>query len=321
MDKNSRIYIAGHRGLIGSAILRKYKKIGFRNFLVKTRKELDLMNQRKVEKFFLEEKPEYVMIAAGKIGGIKANMAYPAEFIYENVTVQNNIIWSSFKTNVKKLLYISCGCAYPTNSPQPIKETYLLKNIPEPTNEGFALAKILGIKLCEKINLEYKKNFISCIPANTFGLNDHYDESRSHVISALIKKFHKAKVENLPSVRIWGTGIAKREFIYVDDVADASVFLMDNFNPSKEEVGRGDVLINVGTGVDYSIAELADVVRTAVGYKGKIVWDTSKPNGMPRKLLDSSRLRAMGWRAKVHILDGIRRTYQWYLFIDLFYGI
>src|SRR3989344_1073448 len=258
MDKNSRIYIAGHRGLIGSAILRKYKKIGFRNFLVKTRKDLDLMNQRKVEKFFLEEKPEYVIIAAGKIGGIKANMAYPAEFIYENVTVQNNIIWSSFKTNVKKLLYISCGCAYPTNSPQPIKETYLLKNIPEPTNEGFALAKILGIKLCEKINLEYKKNFISCIPANTFGLNDHYDESRSHVISALIKKFHKAKVENLPSVRIWGTGIAKREFIYVDDLADSIYLLMQKYNSAK--------FINIGGKEEISIKKLAVLIKKIVEY-------------------------------------------------------
>ena len=305
MDKNSRIYIAGHRGLIGSAILRKYKKIGFRNFLVKTRKELDLMNQRKVEKFFLEEKPEYVIIAAGKIGGIKANMAYPAEFIYENVTVQNNIIWSSFKTNVKKLLYISCGCAYPTNSPQPIKETYLLKNIPEPTNEGFALAKILGIKLCEKINLEYKKNFISCIPANTFGLNDHYDESRSHVISALIKKFHKAKVENLPSVRIWGTGIAKREFIYVDDLADSIYLLMQKYNSAQ--------FINIGGKEEISIKKLAVLIKKIVEYKGKVIFDTTKPDGMLRRLLDSSKIQSLGFKPKISLREGLRLTYQDYL--------
>lgn len=304
IDKKSSLYIAGSSGLIGSALVRKYKKAGFSNLITRSHSELDLLDQRAVEGFFHEEKPEYVIVAAGKIGGIKANIDYPAEYIYENLTIQNNIIWSAFKHNVKKLLYISCGCAYPTHSKQPIKEEYLLTGIPEPTNEGFALAKIAGIKLCEKINKEYGRAFISCIPANSYGEGDAFNEDKSHVISALIKKFHEAKIKQFPSVTLWGTGAAKREFIYVDDLANGIFFLM-------EEYSEPDV-INIGSGEEVSIRQLAGEIAKIVDFRGKILFDTSKPDGMLRRFLDSSKIKKLGFKSSVSLSQGLLKTYDYY---------
>jgi GDP-L-fucose synthase len=308
MRKSSRIYIAGHEGLVGSAVLRKLKTQGYVNLIYKPRAELDLMDQKGVENLFIKKKPEYVIIAAAKVGGIKANMTYPFEFMQENLAIQNNIILAAIKYNVKKLLYISCGCAYPTQSNQPIKEEYLLTGIPEPTNEGFALAKIVGIKLCEKIYTEFKKDFISCIPANTYGVGDHFEEERSHVIPALIKKFHYAKINKLPTVTIWGTGIARREFIYNDDLAEAILFLLKNYS-SKE-------VINIGSGEDVSIKTLATHIKNTVGYQGKIIFDSSKPNGMLKRILDSSKIKKMGFKPKITLEEGLKRTYQHYLQLE-----
>ncbi len=305
MDKNSKIYIAGYTGLIGSALLRKYRKRGYHNLIVKTHQELNLTNQKKVDTFFKKEQPEYVIIAAAKVGGIKANMTYPVEFMYENLTIQNNLIWSALKHNVKKLFYLSCDCAYPTQSKQPIKEEYLLTGVPEPTNEGFALAKIAGIKLCEKIYLEYGKNFISCIPANTYGVGDHFDEERSHVIPALVKRFHQAKINHLPSVTLWGTGKAQREFIYVDDLSEAIFLLMEKYNSSQ--------FINIGTGEEISIKDLAFLIKKIVGFKGEIMFDKTKPDGMLRRLLDSSNIKKIGFRPKLSLQEGIKKTYQYFL--------
>lgn len=305
IDKKSKIYIAGHTGLIGSAILRKYIKEGYDNLFTKTRQELDLTNQYKVEDLFKKEKLDYVILSAAKVGGIKANMAHPAEFMYENLTIQNNVIWSALKHNVKKLLYISCGCAYPTKSTQPMKEECLLTGIPEPTNEGFAIAKISGIKLCEKIYQEYNKPFISCIPANTYGLNDHFDESKSHVMTALIKRFYEAKKNNIDSVTLWGTGVARREFIYVDDLANAIFLLMDKYEQNK--------VINIGSGEDVSIKELAEIIKNVIGYTGKIAYDTSKPDGMLKRTLDSSKIKQLGFSCQIPFLEGIKKTYNYFL--------
>ncbi len=305
MNRQSKVYIAGHAGLVGSAILRRYKKEGYRNLLVKTHQELDLINTLKVEELFEKEKPEYVIIAAAKVGGIKANVTYPAEFMYDNLMIQNNIIWSSLKHNVKKLLYIACGCAYPTYSKQPIKEKYLLTDIPEPTNEGFAIAKIAGIKLCEKIYKQYNKIFISCIPANTYGENDHFDENKSHVVTALIKKFYEAKKNKADSVTLWGTGVARREFIYVDDLAEAIFLLMNAYK-------ENDV-INIGSGEDVSIRELAEIIKKVVGYSGNILYDASKPNGMLKRTLDSSRIKSIGFHSKIPLFQGVEISYKHFL--------
>lgn len=308
MDKAFKTYIAGHTGLVGSAILKKFKKEGFLNLLLKTHQELDLMNKESVDKLFDKEKPEYVIVAAAKVGGIKANMTYPAEFIYENLTIQNNIIWNSLKHKVKKLLYVSCGCAYPTKSKQPIKEEYLLTGLPEETNEGFALAKIAGIKLCQKIYKQYNKKFISCVPANTYGENDHFDEDKSHVITALIKRFHEAKKNRVNSVTLWGTGMARREFIYVDDLAEAIFLLMENYEENK--------VINIGSGEEISIKKLANIIKKVIGYTGTITFDTSKPDGMLRRTLDSSRIDKMDFRCKTTLLQGIQKTYDYFLSIN-----
>lgn len=305
MDKKSKIYIAGHTGLIGSAIVRKYKQNGYLNLILKSRQELNLTNQNEVESFFIAEKPEFVIVSAAKVGGIKANMIYPFDFMYENLAIQNNIIRSSLKHGVKKLLYISCGCAYPTKAKTPIKEESLLTNIPEPTNEGFALAKIVGIKLCEKIFTQYNKSFISCIPANAYGINDHFEAERSHVVPAMIKKFHLAKVNNLESVTLWGTGRAEREFIYVDDLAEGILFLMDNYNMKE--------VINIGSGQDISIEELAFLVKEIVRYKGKILFDDTKPDGMMKRILDSSKIKKMGFGAKTSMKEGLRKSYLYFL--------
>lgn len=305
MNKKSRIYLAGNTGLIGASIFRLYNRLGFTNFLFKTHQELDLTDQKKVDLFFGEEKPEYVIVAAAKIGGIKANITYPFEFMYENLAIQNNLILSALKHNVKKLLYISCGCAYPTRSKQPIKEEYLLTGIPEPTNEGFALAKIVGIKLCEKIYAEYGRDFVSCIPANAYGVGDHFDEERSHVVPALIKKFHHAKINHLPSVTLWGTGMARREFIYVDDLAEAIFFLMGKYNKKN--------VINIGSGEDISIKELAILIKKIVDYQGKIIFDTTKPDGMLKRILNSSKIKKLGFKPKINLEEGLKKTYQYYL--------
>src|SRR3989344_1267010 len=304
MKKNSRLYIAGHTGLIGSALLRKYKKSGYMNVITKTKKELDLQNGVSVEKFFQNEKPEYVILAAAKVGGIKANMTNPAEFLVENLLIQNNVIVNAYKFGVKKLLYISCGCAYPTRLKQPIKEEYLLSGKPEPTNEGFAIAKIAGMKLCEKINLEYKKQFISCVAANAYGENDHFEEERSHVISALIKRFHQAKIQNLPSVSIWGTGKARREFIYVDDLADGIDLLMKKHSAPET--------INLGSGDEVTIKGLSKIIQKVVGFKGKVEFDTSKPDGMKRRVFDSSKIKKLGFKPKTSLEEGISRAYEYF---------
>ena len=305
MKKNSRIYIAGHTGLIGSAVLRKYKRAGFTNIITRTRQELDLQNEASVKNFFKKYKPEYVMLTAAKVGGIRANIAQPAGFMIKNLIIQNNVILAAFENNVKKLLYVSCGCAYPTESKQPIIEEYLLTGKPEITNEGFAIAKIAGMKLCEKINLEFKKEFISCVAANTYGENDHFDEERSHVISALIKRFHNAKLKNLPSVTIWGTGKAKREFIYVDDLADGLYLLMNKYSDPQT--------INLGTGQEVTIKKLSRIIQKVVGYKGDIQFDSSKPDGMRRRVFDSSKINKLGFKPKTSLEEGIGRAYRFFL--------
>lgn len=305
MKKESRIYVAGHKGLVGSAIVRNLKERGFTNLLVRTHKELDLKRQKDVEKFFEQEKPEYVFLAAAKVGGIHANSTYPAEFIYDNLMIESNIIHSSYKNKVKKLLFLGSSCIYPKFAEQPIKEEYLLTGELEETNEAYAIAKITGIELCKFYRRQYGCDFISAMPTNLYGINDNFDLETSHVLPAIIRKIHEAKINNKEEVVIWGTGKPLREFMYVDDLADALVHLMLNY--SKE------IHVNMGTGKDISIGELAEVVKEVIGYKGKIVNDLSKPDGTPRKLLDVSRLEATGWKYKIELKEGIEKTYKWYL--------
>ena len=305
MEKNSKIYIAGHRGLVGSAIIRNLKERGFTNIIERTHKELDLRRQEDVERFFEIEKPEYVFLAAAKVGGICANNTYPAEFIYDNLMIESNIIHSSYKTKVKKLLFLGSSCIYPKFAEQPIKEEYLLTGELEETNEAYAIAKITGIELCKFYRRQYGCDFISAMPTNLYGINDNFDLETSHVLPALIRKIHEAKITNKEEVVIWGTGKPLREFMYVDDLADALVHLMLNYSE--------EIHVNMGTGKDISIGELAEVVKGVIGYKGKIVNDLSKPDGTPRKLLDVSRLEATGWKYKVELKEGIEKTYKWYL--------
>lgn len=305
MNKNSKIYVAGHKGLVGSAIVRNLQKKGYLNIIGRTHKELDLTNQVNVRKFFEEERPEYVFLAAAKVGGINANNTYPADFIYENLMIQNNIIKAAHDFKVKKLLFLGSSCIYPKNSPQPIKEEYLLSGYLEPTNEAYALAKISGLKMCQFYKKQYGNNFISVMPTNLYGPNDNYDLETSHVLPALIRKFHEAKVNNSPYVEVWGSGKPLREFLHVDDMADACVFLMENYN--------GDEFFNVGTGKEVSIKELAEIIKEIVGYEGKIRFDKCKPDGTPRKLLDVSRLKKAGWSYKVELCEGVKNTYKDYL--------
>lgn len=305
MEKNSKIYVAGHRGLVGSAIVRNLKERGFTNLLVRTHKELDLKRQEDVEKFFEQEKPEYVFLAAAKVGGIHANSTYPAEFIYDNLMIESNIIHSSYKNKVKKLLFLGSSCIYPKFAEQPIKEEYLLTGELEETNEAYAIAKITGIELCKFYRRQYGCDFISAMPTNLYGINDNFDLETSHVLPALIRKIHEAKIANKEEVVIWGTGKPLREFMYVDDLADALVHLMLNYSE--------EIHVNMGTGKDISIGELAEVVKEVIGYKGKIVNDLSKPDGTPRKLLDVSRLEVTGWKYKIELKEGIEKTYKWYL--------
>jgi GDP-L-fucose synthase len=302
MEKNSKIYIAGHRGMAGSAIMRRLEKEGFNNLVYKTSAELDLRNQQAAAAYFETEKPEYVFLAAAKVGGIMANNTYRAEFIYDNLAIQNNVIHSAWKNGVKKLLFLGSSCIYPKLAPQPLKEEYLLTGLLEPTNEPYAIAKIAGIKMCDAYRSQYGCNFISVMPTNMYGPNDNYDLNRSHVLPALIRKFHEAKIKNEPEVMVWGSGTPRREFMHADDMADACIFLMRNYS----EPG----LINIGVGEDVSIKELAEMIKEITGYKGKIVFDSSKPDGTPRKLMDVSKLNQKGWKASIRLKAGIEKVYK-----------
>lgn len=305
MEKNGKIYVAGHRGMVGSAIVRALEKNGYHNIVTRTHKELDLTRQDAVEAFFEKEKPDYVFLAAAKVGGIVANNEAPADFMYDNMILEMNVIHSAFKNNVKKLMFLGSSCIYPRMCPQPIKEEYLLTGSLEQTNEAYALSKISGLKYCEYLNRQYHTDYISVMPTNLYGPNDNYHPTHSHVLPALIRRFHEAKVSNLPYVTCWGTGKPLREFLYVDDLADACVFLMNNYS--------GDETVNLGTGKELTIKELTELVAKVIGYTGEIMWDASKPDGTPRKLLDVSKLESLGWHYKTELEEGIRLSYQDFL--------
>ncbi len=305
MQTTDKIYVAGHNGMVGSAIVRRLREAGFANIITRSSAELNLTRQADVERFFSEEKPDYVFLAAAKVGGILANNTFRGQFIYENLMIQNNVIHQAHVNNAKKLMFLGSSCIYPKMAPQPLKEEYLLTGLLEPTNEPYAIAKIAGIKLCDSYRSQYGSNFISVMPTNLYGPNDNYNIQNSHVLPALIHKIHLAKVQQAPSVVVWGTGTPKREFLYVDDMADACVFLMQGY----DEPG----LINIGTGEDISIAELVLLVREIIGYEGRIEWDTSKPDGTPRKLMDVSKLNSLGWKARVGLREGIQKAYQDFL--------
>ncbi len=302
MNKNAKIYIAGHRGMVGSAIYRRLQSLGFENFILKTSTQLDLRNQAQVATFFEEEKPDYVFLAAAKVGGIVANNTYRGEFLYENLMIQNNVIHSAYLSGVTKLMFLGSSCIYPKLAPQPLHENALLTGTLEPTNEPYAIAKIAGIKMCEAYRSQYGCDFISVMPTNLYGPNDNYDLEKSHVLPALIRKFHEAKINNMPSVEVWGTGSPLREFMHAEDLADACCFLMENYS----EAG----FINIGSGEETSIKNLAETVMKIVGFEGQLVWNTDKPDGTPRKLMDVSRLHSLGWQHKIHLEEGIKRTYQ-----------
>lgn len=304
MDKSSKIYVAGHKGMVGSAIVRRLTELGYSNLVLRTHEELDLTRQSSVEDFFEKEKPEYVFLAAAKVGGIGANSSALADFMYENMIMEMNVIHSAFVYGVKKLEFLGSSCIYPREAPQPIKEEHLLTGALEKTNEGYALAKISGLKYCEFLNTQYGTDYISVMPTNLYGPNDNYDPERSHVLPALIRRFHEAKEMNISEVTCWGDGSPLREFLYVDDLADLCVFLMNNYS--------GNETVNAGCGKEVSIKELTEMVAEIIGYKGKINWDTSKPNGTPRKLLDISKASGMGWTYKTELRDGISKTYEYY---------
>jgi len=305
MKPDSKIFVAGHRGLVGSAIVRKLQSSGFTNILTKTRAELDLTNYSDVMAFFSAEKPAYVFLAAAKVGGIQANNIYRADFLLENLKIQNNVIEAAWKHQVKKLMFLGSSCIYPKLAPQPLKEEYLLTGLLEPTNEPYAIAKIAGIKLCESFNRQYGTDFISVMPTNLYGPNDNFDLNSSHVMPALIRKFVSAKESSQPTVTVWGTGTPMREFLYSDDMADACVFLMQNYS--------GNEFFNIGTGEDVTIRELAETIQKITGFRGELVFDKTKPDGTPRKLLDVSRLKDLGWSPSVPLEEGIRLAVDWYL--------
>jgi GDP-L-fucose synthase len=302
MDKSSKIYIAGHRGMVGSSILRALQSRGYTNFVLKNSSELDLRNQQAVADFFAKEKPEYVFLAAAKVGGIFANNTYRADFIYENMMIQSNVIHYSYLSGVKKLLFLGSSCIYPKLAPQPLKEDYLLTGLLEPTNEPYAIAKITGIKMCDEYRVQYGCNFITVMPTNLYGPNDNYDLSNSHVLPALLRKFITAKRNGESSVTVWGTGAPRREFLHVDDLASACLYLMENYDESG--------LVNIGVGEDISIMELAHLVKKIVGFEGEIMTDTTKPDGTPRKLLDVSKLADLGWRSSITLEEGIGKVYN-----------
>jgi GDP-L-fucose synthase len=329
MEKGSRIYVAGHRGLVGSAILRRLQAEGYSNLITRSHGEMDLVRQQDVEAFFESQQPEYVFLAAAKVGGIGANSAYPAEFIYENLMIQSNVIHAAYRWSVKKLLFLGSSCIYPRDCPQPMKEEYLLSGTLEPTNEPYAIAKIAGIRMCQFYNRQYGTRFVSVMPTNVYGPGDNFDLETSHALPALIRKFHEArsqrseirsqksevgdqrsgicrsKGEGSESVTIWGTGTPRREFLYVDDLAEACLFVMNRYDE--------DEIINIGVGKDISISELAELISEIVNFRGTIRYDRTKPDGTPRKLLDVSRLEAMGWRSKTSLREGIETTYRWYV--------
>ena len=304
MNKDSKIYVAGHRGLVGSAIMRKLQQEGYTNIITRTHKELDLTNQAQTQEFFKKEKPEYVFLAAAKVGGIHANNTYPADFAYINIMIESNVIKASYDYGVKKLLFLGSSCIYPKLCPQPIKEEYLLTGLLEKTNEAYAIAKIAGLKMCQYFNRQYGTNYISVMPTNLYGPNDNFDLETSHVLPALIRKFHEAKIDNKPYVEVWGTGTPRREFLHVDDLADAVIYLMNNYDENEP--------LNIGTGKDITIKELAGLIKEIVGYEGEIKFDTTKPDGTPRKLLDVSRLHNAGWEHKITLREGIENTYEWF---------
>lgn len=304
MDINDKIYVAGHNGLVGSSIIRRLEREGYRNIICKSSSELDLRRQDAVEAFFKKERPNYVFLAAAKVGGIIANNTFPAQFIYENIMIEANVLHASYINKVKKLLFLGSSCIYPKLARQPIKEEYLLDGKLEPTNEPYAIAKIAGIKICQSYNRQYGTNFISIMPTNLYGPNDNFDLETSHVLPALIRRFHEAKIHKMGEVMLWGTGKARREFLYVDDLADAALHLMNVYNDSD--------IVNIGFGEDLTIKELAEIVKKVVGYGGEIVYDSTKPDGTPRKLLDVSKLNNLGWKAKISLMEGIEMTYDWW---------
>lgn len=310
--KEKRIYIAGHNGMVGSAIHRKFIAEGCKNIITRNINELDLVRQIDVESFFSKEKPEYVIVAAAKVGGILANNTYRAQFIYENLMIEANLIHAAYKNNVEKLLFLGSSCIYPKLAPQPLKEEYLLTGLLEYTNEPYAIAKIAGIKLCESYYKQYGCNYISVMPTNLYGPYDNFNLETSHVLPALIRKFHEAKIKKLDKVEVWGTGKPKREFLYVDDLADALYFIMDKVN-AKDLYDNGISHINIGSGEDQTISELVSVIADVIGYKGDIQYDTTKPDGTPRKLMDISRLHSLGWKHKTELKEGIEKAYKWFL--------
>lgn len=305
MEKDAKIYVAGHHGMVGSAIVRELQRQGYSNIVTRSHKDLDLCRQEQVEAFFVQEKPQYVFLAAAKVGGIIANQEALADFMYENMILEMNVIHAAWQNGCRKLQFLGSSCIYPKFAPQPMKESCLLTSALEPTNEAYALAKISGLKYCEYLNRQYGTDYISVMPTNLYGPNDNYHPTHSHVLPALIRRFHEAKVANLPSVTCWGDGSPLREFLYVDDLANLCVFLMNNYS--------GNETVNAGTGKEISIKDLTELTAKIIGYTGEILWDTSKPNGTPRKLLDVSKSRALGWSYKVELEEGIRRTYQDFL--------
>jgi GDP-L-fucose synthase len=304
INRSAPVFIAGHRGMVGSAIVRRFQHAGFQSLVLRMRAELDLFDQRAVRDFFATIRPSYVIVAAARVGGIKANMTYPADFLYENLEIQNNVIWEAHRSGVEKLLFLGSSCIYPRECPQPMREEYLLNGKVEPTNEGYAIAKIAGLKLCEKIFDQYKQCFISCMPTNIYGSNDNIDPESSHVIPALMRRIHEAKLHGAPEVVVWGNGNSRREFLSVDDLADAVLWLMDHHD-------KRDFL-NIGTGEDVSIRELAEELQRIIGYGGQLVFDATKPDGMPRKLLDVSNIHTLGWHHTTGLRDGLKKMYAWY---------
>jgi GDP-L-fucose synthase len=308
MDSKGKIYVAGHRGLVGSAITRRLQSGGYSNLLLRIHADLDLLDQRAVDDFFARERPEYVFLAAAKVGGIHANNTYRADFIYQNLIIEANIIHASYRHGVKKLMFLGSSCIYPKHAPQPMKEEHLLTGLLEPTNEPYAIAKIAGIKMCDAYNRQYGTNFMSAMPTNLYGRGDNYDLKNSHVLPALIRKMHEAKIQGAREVTVWGSGTPRREFLYSDDLADASVFLMERYNAA--DVGE---FINIGVGKEITIREAAELIAEVIGFRGNLMFDTSKPDGTPRKLLDVSRLHALGWQAKTGFREGIAKAYADFL--------
>ena len=305
MEKDSKIYVAGHKGMVGSAIVRQLEKAGCTNIVVKTHSELDLTKQNEVEAFFEQEKPDYVFLAAAKVGGIGANIKQPTEFLMINLQIQCNILSSSFKNNVKKLLFLGSSCIYPCKAEQPLKEEYLLTGPLEPTNEGYAIAKIAGLRQCQYYKQQYGVDFISVMPCNLYGYYDNFDINRSHIVPAMIRKFHSAKIHDLKNVTIWGTGNVYRELLFTDDMANGCLYVMNNYS--------GEEFLNIGYGQDFTVMQIAEMVKKVVGYEGEILTDPSKPEGMYRKIVDSSKINALGWKPSTNIEEGLKLTYQWFL--------